>query len=100
MIAWLSQRITGLFLLFLIPWKIYSGYALTGQVPRIQGLLSSHIVTTLDGLLVVTVIFHVFYGLRVMLIEVGIKQEKVLFYGATILGVLLSVISLYYIYWR
>ena len=100
MFAWLSQRITGLVLMFLLPWKIYSGYALTGQVPRIQGLLSSHIVTTLDGLLVITVIFHIAYGLRVLLIDVGIKQEKLLFFLATLLGGLLSVISLYYIYWR
>ncbi|MBS4021340.1 MAG: hypothetical protein KGZ79_02805 [Dethiobacter sp.] len=100
MVAWLSQRITGLVLLFLIPWKIYSGFALTGQVPRIQGLLSRHIVATLDGLLIVTVIFHITYGLRVMLVDLGIKQEKLLFYAATLAGGLLSLIYLYYIYWR
>ncbi|MCW3489696.1 hypothetical protein [Dethiobacter alkaliphilus] len=100
MFAWMSQRITGIFLMFLIPWKIYSGYALTGQVPRIEGLLSSHIVATLDGLLIVTVIFHIAYGLRVMLIDAGIKQEKVLFNVATALSLLLSVYALYYIYWR
>ncbi len=53
--------------MFLIPWKIYSGFALTGQVPRVQGLLSRHIVATLDGLLIITVIFHITYGLRIML---------------------------------
>lgn len=100
MVAWLSQRITGLVLLILIPWKIYSGYALAGRVPRIPGLLSRHVLTTLDGLILVAVIFHITYGLRVVLVDLGFKQEKLLFYAATLLGVFLSLISLYYIYWR
>lgn len=100
MFAWLSQRITGLALLFLIPWKIYSGYAITGQVPRLPGLFSSHIIAALDILLLVTVIFHIFYGIRVILIDLGFKQEKQLFYITTSVSAFISIISLYFIYWR
>ncbi|PSL46898.1 succinate dehydrogenase / fumarate reductase cytochrome b subunit [Salsuginibacillus halophilus] len=93
-IAWLIQRITAVILLVLIPLKIYSGYALVGDLPGGQMITGLHVNVFLDSLLLFAVIFHALYGLRVILIDFGIvKDNRSVFTVLTILGSLLFVAS-------
>jgi succinate dehydrogenase hydrophobic anchor subunit len=44
----------------------------------------------IDSLLIVSVIFHAVYGLRTVIIDLGVRKEKLLFWIFTILGIVLS----------
>jgi succinate dehydrogenase hydrophobic anchor subunit len=44
----------------------------------------------IDSLLIVSVIFHALYGLRTVIIDLGVRKEKLLFWIFTILGIVLS----------
>jgi len=43
-----------------------------------------------DTLLIICVVFHAFYGLRTVIMDLGFKKEKLLFWIFTLLGVVLS----------
>lgn len=89
-LAWLIQRITALILLIVFPLKIYSGYALVGKVPGGAAMNTLHTSTILDTLLVFSVIFHALYGIRVILIDLGVVTDnRSVFKLITILGAIL-----------
>ena len=79
--AWLVQRISAVCLFLLIPIKIYTGWASKGKVPELPEFLGSgkkvHLNATLDILLLLFFLVHGFYGLRVILIDLGwIREDK------------------------
>ncbi len=82
--AWLTQRISAIVLFLLIPLKIYSGWAAKGKVPypesweNILGTSKKiHFNSAIDIALLLCFLIHAFYGLRVILIDVGvIKPER------------------------
>ena len=79
--AWLVQRISAVCLFLLIPIKIYTGWASKGKVPDLPEFLGSgkkvHLNATLDILLLLFFLLHGFYGLRVILIDLGwIREDK------------------------
>jgi len=43
-----------------------------------------------DTILIISVVFHALYGLRTVIIDLGVNKEKLLFWVFTILGVVLS----------
>lgn len=92
-------RFSGPLLLVLVGLKILSGYALVGKIDRPSWLLSFHQNQTFDLILLFVFIFHACYGLRLFLIDLGtIKQEKLLFWVFTIMGVCLFAISYVYFF--
>ncbi|MCM3761850.1 hypothetical protein M3212_13815 [Alkalihalobacillus oceani] len=97
-IAWLIQRITAVLLIILLPLKIYSGYALIGKLPGGTLVASLHINAAVDTLLLFAVIFHALYGIRVLLIEVGIvKDNRSIFTIFTLLGAILFSLSFFFL---
>src|SRR3954449_10794760 len=74
--AWLTQRISAICLFLLIPIKIYTGWAARDKVPYPESWSSSakqvHLTSGIDILLLLCFLLHGFYGLRVILIDVGI----------------------------
>jgi succinate dehydrogenase/fumarate reductase cytochrome b subunit len=44
----------------------------------------------IDSLLIVSVIFHALYGLRTVIIDLGVRKEKLLFWVFTSIGIVLS----------
>jgi len=79
--AWLVQRISAVCLFLLIPIKIYTGWASKGKVPDLPEFLGSgkkvHLNATLDILLLLFFLLHGFYGLRVILIDLGwIREDR------------------------
>ncbi len=43
-----------------------------------------------DTLLIILIVFHALYGLRTVIIDLGLKKEKLLFWIFTLIAVLLS----------
>jgi succinate dehydrogenase/fumarate reductase cytochrome b subunit len=84
-------RFSGPLLLILVGLKILSGYALVGRINEVFWL------STLLLLLFVF-IFHALYGLRLFLIDLGMKQERLLFWAFTIMGSVILAFSYLYFY--
>src|SRR3954466_6367044 len=82
--AWLIQRISAICLFLLIPVKIYTGWAARGKVPDLPEALGSarriHFNAAIDILLLLFFLLHGFYGLRVILIDVGVIRAERFFW--------------------
>ncbi len=83
MAPWLFHRISGLILVVLVGLKIYSGYAMVGKAPQPAFLAGVHMKPWLDVPLIFFVTFHVAYGLRLMLIDLGVTWDRFLFWFFT-----------------
>jgi len=77
--AWLAQRISAICLFLLIPVKIYSGWARKIDLPFPESLIGSpgkvHTNSAIDIALLFFFLIHAFYGMRVILIDVGWLRE-------------------------
>jgi len=85
-------------LLILVGLKILSGYALVGRINEVFWLSTLHENRILDLLLLFVFIFHALYGLRLFLIDLGMKQERLLFWAFTITGSAILGFSYLYFY--
>lgn len=43
-----------------------------------------------DTLLIIAVVFHALYGVRTVIIDLGLRREKLLFWVFTVLGVVIT----------
>src|SRR2546423_5441545 len=102
--AWLIQRISAIGLFVLIPMKIYSGWAARGKVPDLPDALGSarkiHFNASIDILLLLFFLLHGFYGLRVMLIDVGIIREERWFWRTFVVAGAIFVLAVWFVYAR
>jgi succinate dehydrogenase hydrophobic anchor subunit len=102
--AWLIQRISAILLFLLIPVKIYTGWAATSRVPYPRATLGSpkniHLNATIDILLLLCFLLHGFYGLRVILIDVGLIREEKYFWRTLILALLIFGLAVWFVYVR
>ena len=92
--AWLVQRISAVLLFLLIPVKIYSGWAARDKVPYPDFLGSSkqlHFNSAVDIALLLFFLLHGFYGLRVILIDLGVIREDTFFWRT--LGLALGIFA-------
>jgi len=90
MFVWVFHRISGLILIFLIGFKMYSGFGVAGAfgedvVPYWTQLHSN---LGADLVVIFLFIYHSLYGLRTCLIDLGVKKEKELFWGLSAIGLL------------
>ncbi len=91
-------RFSGPVLLILVGIKILSGYSLVGSIEEIAWLSSLHENRMLDLSLLFVFIFHALYGVRLFLIDLGMTQERFLFWAATAMGLVLFGFSYLYFY--
>jgi succinate dehydrogenase hydrophobic anchor subunit len=100
--AWLIQRISAVCLFLLIPIKIYSGWAARGKVPDLPEFLGSgkkvHFNATIDVLLLLFFLLHGFYGLRVILIDVGVLREDKFFWRTLVLALGIFIVAVWFVY--
>ncbi len=97
MFVWLFHRISGLLLVVLLPIQlatgIYQGGSQDLETARSMAALHGH--TLLNGVLAFLIIFHGLYGVRTVLLDLGLRREKLLFWGCTALGTVLFAGYLY-----
>ncbi len=91
-------RFSGPVLLILVGIKILSGYSLVGRIEGIAWLSTLHENRTFDLSVLFVFIFHALYGVRLFLIDLGVTQERLLFWVATMMGLALFVFSYVYFY--
>src|SRR2546422_1381485 len=100
--AWLIQRISAVCLFLLIPVKIYTGWAAKGKVPDLPAFLgnarSIHFNATIDILLLLFFLLHGFYGLRVILIDLGVMREDSFFWRTLGLALVIFGFVVWFVY--
>ena len=95
---WLFHRISGLILIALVGLKIYSGYSDVGRAPKPDFMIGLHMKPWLDVPLIFFLCFHVAYGLRLMLIDLGVTRDRLLFWLFTVLALIGFSASYYALY--
>ena len=86
MFIWVFHRVSGLLLIALLAIKFLTSFFLMtkGQKPDWALLLHTNPLT--DTLLIAAGVYHAFYGLRTIVIDLGVRKEKPLFWIFTALG--------------
>ena len=102
------QRISAVCLFFLIPVKIYTGWAARGKVPDLPQFIgatgkeihykSAAISSAVDILLLLFFLLHGFYGLRVILIDVGWLREDRFFWRTLGAALLIFGFAVWFVY--
>jgi succinate dehydrogenase cytochrome b556 subunit len=94
--VWLFHRISGVLLIFLLGFQLFTGFfqASASSSELVKTFAGLHKHPLLNCLLVFLATFHALYGIRTILIDLGVKHEKMLFWVCTVLGVVLSVVFL------
>jgi succinate dehydrogenase/fumarate reductase cytochrome b subunit len=105
--AWLIQRVSAIGLFLLIPVKIYTGWAAMNKVPYpafLRPATNVHFLTgfsaAIDVVLVLFFLLHGFYGLRVILIDVGVLREDRWFWRTFATATAIFMLAVWQVYLR
>jgi len=98
MFVWVFHRISGLILILLFAIKIITGYGILGRYgdALIEIMRDWHRSVPLDLATIGLFIYHALFGVRACLIDLGLRQERGLFWIFTLLG---TVILLFFGWW-
>jgi succinate dehydrogenase/fumarate reductase cytochrome b subunit len=94
MFIWLFHRVSGLLLILLLGLKFLTSFFLMTKEQKPDWALVLHTNALTDTLLIVLIVFHALYGLRTVIIDLGVKKEKLLFWVFTLLSVVLCALLL------
>ena len=91
MFVWVFHRISGALLIGLLSFQLFTGFfqASSSNLEAVTTIAALHRHTLLNCLLVFCVIFHGLYGVRTIVLDFGVKKERLLFWICTILGSIL-----------
>jgi succinate dehydrogenase/fumarate reductase cytochrome b subunit len=105
--AWLIQRFSAIGLFLLIPIKIYTGWAADERVPYPKSIMSasnvhsaSYLGQRIDIALLLFFLLHGFYGLRVILMDVGAIREDRWFWRTLTLALAIFSLAVWQVYVR
>jgi succinate dehydrogenase cytochrome b556 subunit len=89
--VWVFHRISGIVLIFLMAFQVCTGLfqASTSSSDLVKTMADLHRHAAVNCLLVFFLIFHAIYGVRTMILDLGARREKVVFWICTALGVVL-----------
>jgi len=90
MFVWIFHRISGLLLILFLGMKFFTSFFLMTKDQKPDWALILHTNPFIDTILIVSVVFHAFYGLRTVILDLGVRKERLLFWVFTVLGVLFS----------
>jgi succinate dehydrogenase/fumarate reductase cytochrome b subunit len=94
MFIWLFHRVSGLLLILLLGVKFLTSFFLMTKEQKPDWALVLHTNALTDTLLIILIVFHALYGLRTVIIDLGVKKEKLLFWVFTLLSVVFSALLL------
>ncbi|MFW6159803.1 MAG: hypothetical protein ACOC57_01510 [Acidobacteriota bacterium] len=94
MFVWIFHRISGLLLIFLLTIKFLTSFFLMTKGQKPDWALVLHTNPLSDTLLIISGVFHAFYGLRTVILDMGVRREKTLFWIFTFLAGLVSALLL------
>jgi succinate dehydrogenase/fumarate reductase cytochrome b subunit len=100
MFIWIFHRISGLLLILLLAVKFLTSFFLMTKAPKPDWALLLHTNALTDSFLIVAGVYHALYGLRTVIIDLGVRKEKLLFWVFTVLGTFLSAALLVVYYTR
>ena len=98
MFIWVFHRVSGLLLIVLLGVKFLTSFFLMTKAQKPDWALLLHTNPLTDTFLIVAGVYHAFYGLRTVVIDLGVRKEKALFWIFTTLGTLVTaaLLVLYY----
>lgn len=94
MFVWIFHRLSGLILILLLGLKFVTSFFLMTKAQKPDWALVLHTNPFSDTLLIILIVFHAFYGLRTVIIDLGVRKEKLLFWIFTLLSLVMSVFLL------
>lgn len=97
MFIWLFHRISGLMLIVLIGIKILTGFYLMPLDDNPDWALSLHRHPVIDVLLIILFSFHSIYGIRTIIIDLGFRKEKFLFWASNIVAASVATVLIFYL---
>jgi succinate dehydrogenase/fumarate reductase cytochrome b subunit len=100
MFIWVFHRVTGLLLIGLLAVKFLTSFFLMTKAQKPDWALLLHTNPLTDTFLIVAGVYHAFYGLRTIVIDLGVRKEKALFWIFTTLGTLVAAALLVIYYTR
>jgi succinate dehydrogenase/fumarate reductase cytochrome b subunit len=86
--VWVFHRVSGVLLVFLLALQFSTGFLQAGatQPESLKAAAALHRHAALNCSLVFLVIFHGLYGLRTIVLDLGLRRERLLFWICTLLG--------------
>ncbi len=90
MFVWVFHRVSGLLLIILLAIKFLTSFFLMTKGQKPDWALVLHTNPLTDTLLIIAGVYHAFYGLRTLIMDMGFRKEKLLFRLFTLLAGLVS----------
>jgi succinate dehydrogenase/fumarate reductase cytochrome b subunit len=89
--VWVFHRISGVLLIFLLFFEVLTGFfqGSTSNLAWVKSMAGLHKHTFFVSVLVFLIIFHASYGVRTILMDFGIRREKLLFWVCTAVATVL-----------
>jgi len=94
--VWIFHRITGVLLIFLLGLQLFTGFyqASTSGESSVAVIADLHRHAALNCVMVFCAMFHASYGIRTILMDLGVRREKLLFWVCTLVAATLYVVFL------
>jgi len=90
MFVWVFHRVTGLLLIGFLGVKFLTSFFLMTKDTKPDWALFLHTNPLIDAVLIISVVYHALYGLRTVILDLGLRREKLLFWIFTVLGTVVS----------
>jgi succinate dehydrogenase/fumarate reductase cytochrome b subunit len=90
MFVWVFHRVSGLLLIALLTIKFLTAFFLMTKGQKPDWALVLHTNPLTDTFLIISGVYHAFYGIRTVIMDLGFRNEKLLFRVFTLLGGLAS----------
>ena len=94
--VWVFHRVSGILLIILLATQLATGFfqASASNTEFVKSMADLHKHLLLNCAMVFLFIFHSLYGVRTILMDLGVRKEKLLFRACTALGVVLFLVFL------
>jgi len=94
--VWVFHRTSGVLLIFLLAFQLFTGFfqQSASSIESIASAVALHRHAVLNCLTVFLFVFHSLYGIRTILMDLGLGRERLLFWCCNVLGLIVFVVFL------